>query len=67
MKYYRIMEEKVVTKDDKEMITKLGMWPGRIYYQGINGGSWLTKRQLNKKIAELKAANPEVKIIIEEM
>lgn len=67
MKYYRIMEIKTVTKDDKEMITKLGMEPGRVYYQGINGGSFLTKRQLDKKIAELKQANPAAQFKIEEM
>lgn len=67
MKYYRIMEIKTVKKTDKEMITKLGMEPGRVYYQGINGGSFLTKRQLDKKVAELKQANPEAQFKIEEM
>lgn len=67
MKYYRIMEIKTVKKDDEEMITKLGMEPGRVYYQGINGGSFLTKRQLDKKLEELKKENPEGKFKVEEM
>lgn len=67
MKYYRIMEVKTVKKEDKEMIEKLGMEPGRVYYQGINGGSFLTKRQLDKKLEELKANNPEGKFKVEEM
>ena len=67
MKYYRILAVKIVTNDDKEMITKLGMEPGRIYYQGINGGSFLTKRQMEKKLQELQQANPEGKFKVEEM